>query len=119
MAHFAKLDENNIVTQVIVVSNDVLLKEDGTESEEKGIKFLNETFGHAKWVQTSINSNFRKNYAGKGDYYNEYKDAFIRPKAYDSFIFNEETCIWEPPIPYPDDEKLYIWNEETVSWVEI
>jgi hypothetical protein len=119
MAHFAKLDENNIVIEIFVVSNEVLLKEDGTESEEKGIKFLNETFGYHKWVQTSIHSNFRKNYAKKGDYYNEHKDAFIAPKPYNSFIFNEEICRWENPVPHPNDGQAYEWNEESLSWVEI
>jgi hypothetical protein len=116
MAHFAKLDDNNIVTEVLVVNNQVILKTDGTESELKGKQFLNATFGQAKWVQTSYNSNFRKNYAGIGFTYDSERDAFIPPKPFNNWILNEDTCRWESPIPYPTDGELYNWNEVTQTW---
>ena len=116
MAHFAKLDSNNIVTQVLVVNNDVILKTDGTESELKGKQFLNATFGSATWVQTSYNGSFRKNYAGIGFTYDSERDAFIAPKPFNSWILNEDTCRWESPIPYPTDGELYNWNEVTQTW---
>lgn len=115
MAHFAKLDENNIVTQVIVVKNDVLLKTDGTESEQKGIDFLNTLFGNANWIQTSYNGNFRKQYAGSGCTYDELNDIFIAPQPEPSWIL-DENFDWQPPTPYPDDGQPYQWNEETQTW---
>lgn len=117
MAHFAQLDENNIVIQVIVVGNEELFDENGVEQESKGIVFCQSLLG-GNWKQTSYNANFRKNYAGIGFHYNETRDAFVPPKPFDSWILNEDTCRWEPPIPYPNDDKFYTWNEETVSWVE-
>jgi hypothetical protein len=117
MAHFAELDENNFVKQIIVVHNNELL-DNGIESEAKGIGFCQSLFG-GTWVQTSYNGNFRKNYAGIGFTYDEERDAFIPPKTFDSWILNEETCLWEPPIPYPTDGKPYLWNEELVTWEEV
>jgi hypothetical protein len=114
MAHFAELDENNIVTQVIVVHNNELL-ENGVESEAKGIAFCQSLFG-GNWAQTSYNATIRKNYAGIGFIYNPTLDAFIPPKPYPSWILNEDTCNWEAPVPYPEDGSEYIWNEETLSW---
>jgi len=115
MAHFAKLDENNIVTEVLVVNNEVLLKTDGTESEYKGKVFLNGLFGSATWVQTSYNNNFRKQYAGIGFTYDEKNDVFIEPQPYPSFLL-DENFNWQPPIPYPTDRKIYQWNEEQLQW---
>jgi len=119
MAHFAKLDDNNIVTEVLVVNNQVILKTDGTESELKGKQFLNATFGQAKWVQTSYNGTLRKNYAGIGFTYDSVRDAFIAPQPFNSWTLNEETCRWESPVPYPTDGNIYIWNEESLNWIEI
>jgi len=115
MAHFAKLDENNIVTEVLVVNNDVLLKTVGTESEYKGKVFLNELFGNATWVQTSYNNNFRKQYAGIGYTYDQANDVFITPQPYASWSL-DENFDWQPPIPYPTDGQPYQWNEETQTW---
>jgi len=115
MAHFAKLDENNIVTEVLVVNNEVLLKTDGTESEYKGKVFLNGLFGNATWVQTSYNNNFRKQYAGIGMIYDETNDVFITPQPYASWTL-DENFDWQPPTPYPNDGQPYQWNEETTSW---
>jgi len=119
MAHFAKLDENNVVLAVHVVNNDVITI-DGVESEQVGVDFLASLHGHLKWKQTSYNGNMRKNYAGIGDIYDPIRDAFIKPKPpYESWVLNENTCIWEAPIPHPTDNKFYQWDEETLSWVEI
>jgi len=117
MAHFAQI-ENNLVTQVIVVNNDVLLDEQGIESESLGAQFCADLLG-GTWVQTSYNGNMRKNYAGVGDTYDTTRDAFISPQPYPSWILDEDTCRWEAPIPYPTDDKLYTWDEDTTSWVEI
>jgi len=116
MAHFAKLDENNIVTEIVVLNNEVILKADGTESEYKGKVFLNQLFGNANWVQSSINCSFRKNHATIGSFYDEEKDAFIYPKPYESWVLNLATCRWEPPIPRPTEGGHYGWNEETQTW---
>ncbi len=120
MANFAELDENNKVINVIVIDNSILLDKDGNESEQKGIEFLSDLYGHANWKQTSFNNNFRKNYAGIGCYFNEEKNAFIYPKpeGYNSFILNEDTCIYEPPIEKPDDSVIrYYWNENELAWI--
>jgi hypothetical protein len=117
MAHFAKLDENNTVTEVIVVNNNELLDELGNESEQNGIDFCTNLFG-GKWIQTSYNANFRKNYAGINFIYDLDRDAFIPPKPYNSWNLNEDTCLWECPVEYPDEKKLYFWDEETLSWIE-
>jgi hypothetical protein len=115
MAHFAELDETNVVKQVIVVHNNALL-DNGVESEAKGIAFCQSLFG-GDWIQTSYNSNIRKNYAGIGYFYDSERDAFIPPKPFDSWILDEDTCNWEPPVPYPIDEKDYIWNETDKEWI--
>ena len=117
MAHFAKLNENNVVIKVHVVNNNVLLQ-DGVEVPQKGIDFLNNLHGNAKWIQTSYNGNFRKNYAAAGYTYDSVRDAFIPPKPYNSWTLNEETCKWDPPTPYPDDGNFYGWDEETTSWIQ-
>lgn len=116
MAHFAKLDENNVVLEVHVVSNEALVP---TNEEGSGIEFLTEwSGGYTNWKQTSYNASFRKNYASIGYVYDEQRDAFISPKPLPSFILNEETCQWEPPLPRPTDGKKYAWDESTISWVE-
>lgn len=119
MAHFAQLDDNNIVTQVIVVANEELLL-DGVENETKGILFCKSLLGEdTKWKQTSYNGNIRKNYAGIGYTYDSDRDAFISPKPFESWLLNEDTCRWEAPVAYPEDGKLYEWDETTTSWVEV
>lgn len=117
MAHFAKLDENNIVIDVIVVHNNELLDAEGKESEAKGIEFLNGLFGEQKWVQTSYNGSFRKNYACIGGVYDEANNAFIPPKPRQSWVLNQDTFTWQAPIPYPNDGNIYYWDEPTLSWV--
>jgi hypothetical protein len=109
MSHFAQIDDNNIVTQVIVVEQDVL---------DTGL------FGDPNsWIQTSYNTSggtpLRKNYAGIGYTYDNTRDAFIPPKPYNSWILNEDSCLYEAPTPMPDDGKMYNWDEETTSWIEV
>lgn len=118
MAHFAELDENNVVTRVIVVGNQDILDSNGNESEAVGIAFCQNLLG-GNWKQTSYNGNFRKNYAGIGYTYRSDIDAFVPPQPYDSWGLNLETAQWEAPKPYPNDGKMYSWNENTTSWVEI
>ena len=120
MAHFAQLDENNIVTQVIVVSNEDIKDSIGNENEEVGIAFCKNLLGRdTLWKQTSYNNSIRKNYAGIGFTYDATRDAFIAPKPFNSWILNETTCIWEAPVTMPNDGKMYSWDEETTSWVLI
>jgi hypothetical protein len=115
MSHFAQIDGNNIVTQVIVIEQDVV---------NTGL------FGDPNsWIQTSYNTSggihllggtpLRKNYAGIGYTYDSTRDAFIPPKPFNSWTLNETTCLYEAPTPMPDDGKMYSWNEETTSWTEI
>jgi hypothetical protein len=117
MAHFAKLNEQNIVTQVIVVANEELF-ENGIESETKGIAFCQSLFG-GDWKQTSYNGNIRKNYAGVGYTYDENRNAFIPPQPFPSWTLVEATCQWTAPTAMPIDGKLYTWNEATLAWVEM
>lgn len=118
MAHFAQLDDNNVVTQVIVVANEELLL-DGVESETKGVIFCKSLFGEdTKWKQTSYNGNIRKNYAGIGYTYDVANDWFYAPQPYPSWTLDTE-ARWQPPVAYPTDGKMYIWNEETLSWDEV
>jgi hypothetical protein len=122
MAHFAKLDDNNKVLEVHALANYVIADENGDEQEQLGIDFLTKIHKYPLWKQTSYNSKFRKNYAGTGSTYDEEKDAFITPQSYPSWKLNEDTCQWEPPIPYPskDDPKIiYWWNEKLTSWGRI
>jgi hypothetical protein len=118
MSHFAKLDENNVVIQVIVVDNKDTADASGVEKEYIGAAFCERLLG-GTWKQTSYNGNFRKNYAGVGYTYDSVRDAFIPPKPYPSWILNEQTCIWEPPVAMPQDGKRYQWDEATTSWVEL
>lgn len=114
MAHFAKVN-NGIVEQVIVAEPEFF------------DNFVDTSPG--QWIQTSYNTYggvhllggtpLRKNYAGIGYTYDAIKDAFIPPKPYDSWTLNETSCLWEPPTPRPNDDKLYKWNEATTSWVEV
>ena len=118
MAHFAELDSNNIVTQIVVVNNNELL-DNGVESENKGVEFLNSLFGHNRWKQTSYSGKIRKNYAGIGYSYNEILDSFIPPQPFASWTLDENICQWKAPVDYPNDDKFYTWNEESKSWVVI
>jgi hypothetical protein len=120
MAHFAKLDENNIVLEVNVVNNHDIGNTEFPESEAIGIDFLVKwSGGYTNWKQTSYNSNFRKNHAGIGFQYRQDIDAFVPPKRFASWSLNEATAQWEPPIAMPSDGKEYKWNEEAQTWEEV
>jgi hypothetical protein len=119
MAHFAQLDENNVVTQVIVVANEELLL-DGVENETKGIMFCKSLLGEdTRWVQTSYNATIRKNYAGIGYTYDPVADHFFAPQPYPSWALDAD-ARWQAPTPYPTEEgKFFTWDEPTLSWVEL
>lgn len=122
MAHFAKLDENNVVLEVNVVNNDDIQNLPFPESEPVGIQFLtNWSGGYTNWKQTSYNGNFRKNYAGIGYTYRSDIDAFVSPQPFPSWTMNNETAKWQPPVPYPTQITMYgyMWNEEKQQWEEI
>jgi hypothetical protein len=126
MASFAKIGLNSRVIEVISVNNEVLKDSSGIEREELGIQFLNELTSWPIWKQTSYNTvggihqlggtPLRKNHAGIGYIYDETKDAFIAPKPYNSWILNEQTCLWESSIPMPTDGQEYNWNEQNLNW---
>jgi len=128
MASFAKLNNNNIVERVESVVNEVIKDSNGIEQENIGIEFLRTLYNepNAIWKQTSYNTHggvhrlggnpFRKNHAGIGYQYDQQRDAFIPPKPFNSWILNEQTCIWEAPVAYPTDGQRYTWNEEILNW---
>ena len=119
MAHFAELDDNNVVLRVVVVANKDTADASGEEKEHIGQAFCERLFG-GRWVQTSYNRNFRKNYAGIGYTYDAALDAFIPPKPYPSWTLNPETYYWIPPTeaPPPKPNTYYVWDEATQSWIE-
>ena len=110
MAHYAFLDKNNMVVEVIVGIDETELIE-GKDPETWYGKFRKKIC-----VRTSYNGKIRKNYAGIGYTYDADRDAFIPPKTFESWILNEDTCKWEAPIPYPTDGFTYFWNEEELTW---
>jgi hypothetical protein len=109
MAHFAEVDENNIVLRVLVTDNDY---------PNEGYDWLVENLG-GTWVQTSYNATIRKNFAGVGFTYDEGRDAFIAPQPYPSWELDEDTCQWVAPVAYPTDDKMYSWDEDSLSWIEV
>jgi len=117
MAHFAQLNENNLVLQVIVVNNNDCLDENNNESEAVGAAFCQSLLG-GNWKQTSYNGNIRYNYAGIGFIYDPIRDGFVPPKPYPSWQL-ADNCSWWAPIPMPNDNKDYRWDETTTSWKEI
>lgn len=106
MAHFAEVDSNNIVKQVLVTDNSAV---------NEGYDWLVENLG-GTWIKTSYNATIRKNFAGIGFSYDPERDAFIPPKPFASWQLNEETCQWESPIPYPTDGFTYFWSEANLAW---
>lgn len=117
MAHFARVNTENIVTEVIVVDNWRLIDDNGQESEQKGIEFLKSLFGQDTiWVQTSYNGNFRWRMAAIGYQYDPIQDIFLRQKPYPSWTYNDTIKDWNPPVSYPTDGMDYRWNEETQQW---
>jgi len=136
MGTFVKLDNDNFVIQGISLDN-IVFTINGIEDEQKGVDFLNKLFEtNDIWKQTSYNTigglhytngilsldqskSFRKNHAGIGYYYDSIRDAFIPPKPFPSWTLDEQTCFWQSPIPYPNDGKIYQWNEEIGNYIEI
>ena len=126
MASFAKIGLNSKVIEVQSVVNEVLHDANGVEQEINGIDFLTKLTGWSIWKQTSYNTKggvhssggtpFRKNHAGIGYTYDEDRDAFIPPQPFTSWTLNDTTCLWEAPVAYPDDGKMYEWNETTKQW---
>jgi|TARA_R110000764_G_scaffold52823_1_gene114928 hypothetical protein len=126
MASFAKIGLNNKVIEVLSVVNEVLHDSNGVEQEVLGVEFLTNLYGWSIWKQTSYNTHggvhnngdtpLRKNHAGIGMTYDEDRDAFIAPKPFNSWILNEDTCLWNSPVDMPDDGETYTWNETTISW---
>ena len=113
MAYFAKINNDNIVEQVIVVNNSVILDENNKEIEQLGIDFCKLLYGQeTNWKQTFENNNL----AGEGMIYDDNLDAFYLPQPFPSWTLNEEIWLWEAPVEYPSDGKYYTWNEETISW---
>jgi len=120
MAHFAQIDNENVVLTVVVISNDDIQDLPFPESESIGVAFCKQLFGlDTNWVQTSYNGSFRKNYAEIGGIYASFRGAFISQKTFASWVLNEDTCLWEAPIPMPQDGKDYMWDEEQINWIEV
>ena len=127
MAAFAEIDALKKVIRVLALDDKDTQDKHGNEVEAVGVKYLNKAFG-GTWLRTSYNTAknthklggtpFRKNFAGIGFTYDETRDAFIPPQNYPSWTLNEDTCIWEAPVAYPADGKVYEWNELDKSWVE-
>lgn len=118
MAHYAEIDENNVVIRVLVVPDN---------QEHRGHEYMANDLGlGGTWVKTSYNTNggvhlnggtpFRKNYAGVGYKFDSTRDAFIPPKPFESWVLDEETCCWKAPVAYPTDGLMYEWNENLVDW---
>ena len=118
MAHFAQLDKNNLVIQVIVVNNNECKDTDGNESEAVGVAFCQSLFPETIWKQTSYNGNIRKNYAGVGYTYDANIDAFVPPKPYASWVLND-AAQWEAPVAMPDDGQMYSWDENAQTWAKV
>ena len=132
MAHFSKLGINGKVIAVTPVNNNVILNADGIEDEEVGRQYLENVHGWPLWKKTSYNTRgnvhygqdgqpdggipLRANYATIGSTYDAVNDVFYPPKMYNSWVMNDSTWTWEAPVAEPDDGKLHVWNEETLSW---
>lgn len=119
MANFAEIGLNNTVIRVLIVSNDVLLDENGNEVEALGKEFCRNLLG-GTWVQTSYNGSFRKNFAAKGFTYDSERDAFIPQKPFDSWLLDEDTCRWVAPVPIPEynaETQSVYWDEQSQQWI--
>jgi hypothetical protein len=121
MAHYAFLDQNNLVTEVIVGKDE---GDDGIDWEQHYGEFRGQTCKRTSYntsggIHTSGGTPYRKNYAGIGYSYDSSRDAFIAPQPYAYWVLNESTCLWDAPSPKPNDGKQYFWDESTISWVEV
>jgi hypothetical protein len=111
IAHFAEIDDNNVVLRVLVTDNN-------DPNGDEGYQWLLDNLG-GNWVKTSYNGNIRKNFAGIGYTYDATRDAFIPPKPFPSWVLVESTCLWEAPVPYPTDGAAYAWDEKKKKWVAL
>ena len=127
MAHFAKLNAENYVI-FVTVARDEDENREVEISQETGEIYKRTSYNTRGGIHYQGDNNspsidqskaFRKNYAGIGYYYDSIRDAFIPPKPFPSWILNEDTCLWDSPIPYPNDGKMYMWNEDILNWIEI
>jgi hypothetical protein len=118
MAHYAFLDENYIVTEVIVGKDETNFDWERHYGDFRGQLCKRTSYNTLGGIHVNGGNAFRKNFAGIGYTYDVNRDAFIAPKPFNSWTLNDETCLWEPPIPYPDTNNLYVWNEETLNWNE-
>lgn len=114
MSHFAQLDSNDFVTQVLVIEQDMI----DTGAFGDPASFVQTSYNTYGGVHALGGTPFRKNFAGIGFKYDRVRDAFIPPKNFPSWVLNEDSCLWEAPIPMPTDGKTYVWDEPTLSWVE-
>ena len=114
MAHFAQLNENNVVLNVITVADSDTQDSNGVEVESIGVAFCEQNFG-GRWIKTSYNNNFRRRYAHIGGTYDPVHDCFIDVKTYPSWVL-DANFNWVPPVPYPQDCNFYAWDEPTRSW---
>lgn len=117
MSHFAKLDETNTVILVVRGRQE----DDGKEAElsaRTGDRYVQTSYNTHAGVHSLGGAPLRKNYAGIGYTYDESRDAFIPPKPFESWVLNEDTCLWDAPIPYPSDGKTYEWDEDNQKWIE-
>ena len=119
MAHYAFLDENYIVTEVIVGKDESNYDWEAHYGQFRGQLCKRTSYNTHGGVHNSGGTPYRKNYAGIGYSYDPQRDAFIPPKPFASWVLNETTCLWDPPTPMPTDGKMYRWDEDTTSWVEI
>lgn len=119
MAHFAEINEQNIVTRVVVISNDDILDENGVEQEQLGIDLCLQHVGPGNWIQTSYNNNFRKIFGRPGFVYVTDIDVFYDPTAPQPSWVLDENYDWQAPVPYPTDGKPYTWDEDSLTWVEV
>lgn len=108
MAHWAEIDENNIVLRVLVGNND-------DPNGDEGYQWLIDNLG-GTWIKTSYSRSIRKNFASIGSTYDANRDAFIPPKQFESWVLDEETCRWKPPVDYPNDGEMYYWDENQLKW---
>ena len=121
MAHYALLDKNNTVVQVIVGKdeNEGIYDWEEFYAAETRLKCKRTSYNTQGGVHTQGGTPFRKNYAGIGYTYDAQRDAFIPPKPYPSWVLNEDTCLWDAPVPMPQDGKMYQWDEATTNWIEV
>lgn len=121
MAHFAQIDDNNIVTQVLVIDQETV----NTGSFGDPSTFIQTSYNTRAGVHYGADGQpddgvaLRKNYAGIGYTYDSVRDAFYAPQPYQSWLLDDETCTWKAPVEYPTDGKIYTWDEETTNWVEV